>query len=60
METITTETDYPHSDSTWPHSKELLASQMGHLTQPEVDAICRDNAIRMLGLDLPTAAELRG
>ena len=59
LETITTETDYPHSDSTWPHSKELLASQMSHLTQPEVDAICRDNAIRMLGLDLPSAAELR-
>jgi predicted TIM-barrel fold metal-dependent hydrolase len=45
------ETDYPHSDSTWPHSREAAAQQFGHLDQPTIDKIARGNAIRLLGLD---------
>ena len=46
------ETDYPHSDSTWPHSAETAQRLMGHLDQETVNKLCRGNAIELLGLDL--------
>jgi predicted TIM-barrel fold metal-dependent hydrolase len=52
VDNITFETDYPHSDSTWPHTKKVAEELMKDLTQEQVDKICRDNAIRMLHLDL--------
>ena len=52
VDNITFETDYPHSDSTWPHTKKVAEELMKDLTQAQVDKICRDNAIRMLHLDL--------
>ena len=48
------ETDYPHQDGTWPHSREAAAMQFGHLDQAKIDKIARGNAIRLLGLDLPS------
>ncbi len=50
FENITYETDYPHSDSTWPRSKELAEKHMAKLTQEQVDAIVHDNAVRLFGL----------
>jgi len=50
---VTFETDYPHSDSTWPHTKKVAEEIMKDLTQEQVDKICRTNAIEMLRLDLP-------
>ncbi|MGA4951519.1 amidohydrolase family protein [Streptomyces lydicamycinicus] len=44
------ETDYPHSDSTWPKSREVGESQMGHLAPDVVERIVRGNAISLLGL----------
>jgi predicted TIM-barrel fold metal-dependent hydrolase len=52
---VTFETDYPHSDSTWPHTKKVAEDLMKDLTQAQVDKICRNNAIKMLHLDLPRA-----
>jgi predicted TIM-barrel fold metal-dependent hydrolase len=49
---VTFETDYPHSDSTWPHTKKVAEEIMKDLTQEQVDKICRTNAIEMLHLDL--------
>ena len=46
------ETDYPHSDSTWPHSKETAIKLMGHLPADIVRKLVRGNAIEMLQLDL--------
>lgn len=48
---ITFETDYPHTDSTWPHTKEVAEKLMGHLPYETVYKLCRGNAIRMLSLD---------
>jgi predicted TIM-barrel fold metal-dependent hydrolase len=45
------ETDYPHSDSTWPHSRETAHKLMGHLPLDVVHKLVRGNAIEML--DLP-------
>ncbi len=53
VDNTTFETDYPHSDSTWPHTKKVAEEIMRDLTQEQVDKICRTNAIRMLRLDLP-------
>jgi predicted TIM-barrel fold metal-dependent hydrolase len=55
VDNVTFETDYPHSDSTWPHTKKVAEELMKELTQEQVDKICRDNAIRMLHLDLERA-----
>ena len=52
VDNVTFETDYPHSDSTWPHSKKVAEEIMADLDQETVDKIVRGNAIRMLRLDL--------
>lgn len=52
VDNVTFETDYPHTDSTWPHSKEIATKMMAHLPQDVIYKIVRGNAIRMLSLDL--------
>jgi predicted TIM-barrel fold metal-dependent hydrolase len=47
------ETDYPHSDSTWPHTKEVATKLMGHLPDETVRRLVRGNAIELYQLDLP-------
>ena len=49
---VTFETDYPHTDSTWPDTLPIARELMAGLAQSTVDKIVRGNAIRMLGLDL--------
>ncbi len=49
---ITFETDYPHSDSTWPDTREIAEKMFAGLTGEQIYKITRGNAIRMLGLDL--------
>jgi len=49
-EQFTYEVDYPHSDSTWPHTLDIAARHMAKLSQEHVDAICRTNAIGLFGL----------
>jgi len=51
VDNITFETDYPHSDSTWPHTKKVAEELMKDLTQEQVNKSCRNNAIRMLHLE---------
>jgi len=46
------ETDYPHSDSTWPHTKEVAEKMMAHLPDDVVRKLVRGNAIELLSLDL--------
>jgi predicted TIM-barrel fold metal-dependent hydrolase len=51
VDNITYESDYPHSDSTWPHTKEIAERQMAHLDDDQRRKIVRGNAIRLFGLD---------
>ena len=51
IDNICFETDYPHSDSTWPHSKDTALKLMGNLPEDVVRKLVRGNAIEMLGLD---------
>ena len=49
---ITYESDYPHSDSTWPRTTEIAEVQMADLTDEQRRKIVRGNAIKLFGLDL--------
>lgn len=52
VDNVTFETDYPHSDSTWPDTKEIAEEMFAGLDEETTYKIVRGNAIRMLGLDL--------
>jgi hypothetical protein len=47
------ETDYPHADSSWPDTQELLATRLRDLPRLEVDAITHVNAARLFRHPLP-------
>jgi predicted TIM-barrel fold metal-dependent hydrolase len=53
MDQICFETDYPHADSTFPHSKETLAkiSEEAALNEEELYKLARGNAIKAFGLE---------
>ena len=43
--------DYPHSDSTWPCSREVLSEVMAGVPNDEFGKITRDNVARLYSLD---------
>ena len=47
---MTFETDYPHADGTWPHSRAVAEKLFDGLPDDVVHKIVRDNAQRMLGI----------
>jgi predicted TIM-barrel fold metal-dependent hydrolase len=52
VDNTTFETDYPHTDSTWPHTKKVAQELMAGLPDAVVYKLVRGNAIRMLDLEL--------
>ncbi len=42
--------DFPHSDSTWPWSQELLATHTADLTERQKDRILHDNCAELYGI----------
>jgi len=48
---IAYESDYPHSDSTWPRTREIAEKQMAGLTDQQRYKVVRGNAIKLFGLD---------
>lgn len=46
--------DFPHSDSTWPWSQEMLAEQTQHLTAEQTKAILCDNVAQLYNIDINT------
>lgn len=48
---VTFESDYPHQDSSWPHTHDRLTSALSGLPEDEAFKIARGNAIRMLELE---------
>jgi predicted TIM-barrel fold metal-dependent hydrolase len=52
LDNIMSETDYPHSDSSWPDTKEIVAGLVAGLDDETVHKILRGNAIDLLQLDL--------
>jgi hypothetical protein len=51
VDVITFECDYPHQDSTWPHTRAYAEKIFAGVPDDEVWKIVRGNAIEMLGLD---------
>jgi predicted TIM-barrel fold metal-dependent hydrolase len=51
IDNICFETDYPHSDSTWPKSREVGKKLMGNLPDDVIYKLVRGNAIELLQLD---------
>jgi predicted TIM-barrel fold metal-dependent hydrolase len=51
VDSITWECDYPHSDSTWPQSPELLGKSLGGIPDDEVDRMTHLNAMRVFQFD---------
>jgi predicted TIM-barrel fold metal-dependent hydrolase len=48
--------DYPHGNSTWPHSREVIARDLGHLSPEARRKVVRDNVVRLYNLDLKKVA----
>jgi len=48
---ICCETDYPHTDTTWPNSLEYCEKMLADVDDEQKYKILRGNAIRMLELD---------
>ena len=42
--------DFPHSDSTWPSSRDVLARQAAHLREDERDRVLHDNVAELYRL----------
>lgn len=47
--------DFPHPDSTWPRSQDLLASHAANLSDVERNAVLRDNVRELFQLPIATA-----
>ena len=46
------EVDYPHSDTTFPNSRQIAAERFSQVPADEARKIFRNNAIRLFNLDL--------
>ncbi len=51
VDNVMVETDYPHSDSTWPDTQSIVTKIMEGLDEESIYKITRGNAIKMLDLD---------
>ena len=52
VDNVVFETDYPHSDSTWPDTEQFVRDMAVDLDDETLHKIVRGNAIKMLSLDL--------
>jgi len=52
---IMVEVDYPHADSTWPHTQGLLADRLAGLPEDEVRLVAHGNAAALFRHTLPNA-----
>ncbi|MGE0384953.1 MAG: amidohydrolase family protein [Gammaproteobacteria bacterium] len=51
LNTLTWETDFPHSEANWPNSPEILWESMQDVPAEEVDLMTHGNALRAYGFD---------
>jgi predicted TIM-barrel fold metal-dependent hydrolase len=51
LDNITWECDYPHSDSTWPHSPEAAMKYLAEVPDADIDKITHLNAMRHFSYD---------
>lgn len=53
VDNVMIETDYPHTDSTWPNCIEVAHKELAGLSDDVKRKILQDNAVRVFQLDLP-------
>jgi predicted TIM-barrel fold metal-dependent hydrolase len=58
VDQIMLEVDFPHSDSTWPNSRQVAKAQLDHLSPEEIRKITRGNAERLFNFQ-PSAVGSR-
>jgi predicted TIM-barrel fold metal-dependent hydrolase len=51
IDNVCWESDYPHSDSTWPHGPEVLEELLAPLSDEQINKITHDNAMRHYQFD---------
>ena len=51
VDNVLFECDYPHQDSTWPHTRKLAEEMTAGMRPDVIEKIMRGNAIRLFGLD---------
>jgi len=51
MDNVTWECDYPHSDTTWPQSPEVLMKYVGGLSDHDINRVSHLNAMRHFNFD---------
>jgi predicted TIM-barrel fold metal-dependent hydrolase len=54
-ENVLVETDYPHLDSTWPRSQDVLRRQVTNLSPDDAQAVAWRNAARLFRHDVDDA-----
>ena len=42
----------PHAASTWPHSREVIARELGHLPKDILRKVVRENLIKLYNLKI--------
>jgi predicted TIM-barrel fold metal-dependent hydrolase len=52
VDNIMWSSDYPHTASTWPHSRDIIARDFKDVSEVEKRKIVRDNAAQLYGFDL--------
>jgi hypothetical protein len=57
IENILVESDYPHADSTWPHTQERLAAQLAGLSDEEIARVTWRNASELFRHPVPDAVQ---
>lgn len=57
VENIMVECDYPHCDSTWPNTQQILHDQLAGLSAEDVERITWRNAAELFGHPVPEAVQ---
>jgi predicted TIM-barrel fold metal-dependent hydrolase len=55
VDRITMEVDYPHADSSWPHTQAIVQRYATHLSEAELSAVAYRNACELYRHPLPVA-----
>jgi predicted TIM-barrel fold metal-dependent hydrolase len=57
VENILLESDYPHCDSTWPRTQEIIHREIGHLPAEDIRKITWENASVLYDFPVPKAVQ---
>ncbi len=53
VENVMLEVDYPHGDSTWPHTQQMIEKCWGHIPDDELQLMTHLNAAKLFRQPLP-------